>query len=210
MSVGPWARRFSFREQTGETAASNLARGRGLSEIQNRDHHTVGSTEQHGPVGMIGTDAICAEAVAVRVADTAKALLAPTLTLGQAQFNLSFPDYLAACQNPDGFDLVTWWRHWQGRASLISTSSMATAAILLHCRLPLQDLYRDLGGDLRCRIRSWWDNPSVAELVVRNFGDGEGLMQRPAKFPSPAVLHAVGSAERPTNIETFDTASSRP
>ena len=32
-----------------------------------------GSTEQHGPVGMIGTDAICAEAVAIRVGDTAKA-----------------------------------------------------------------------------------------------------------------------------------------
>ena len=166
-----------------------------------------GSTEQHGPVGMIGTDAICAEAVAVRVGDTAKALVAPTLTLGQAQFNLGFPGTISlraktlmalardvvASLAGQGFTHIYFVNGHGGNIAPLQAA--------------FQDLYRDLGGDLRCRIRSWWDHPSVAELVVGNYGDGEGLHATPSEISiTQAVLHAVGGAKRPTNIETLDTA----
>ena len=36
----------------------------------------IGSTEQHGPNGLIGTDAICSEAMAVRAGDEMDALVA--------------------------------------------------------------------------------------------------------------------------------------
>src|SRR6476661_6840987 len=48
----------------------------------------IGSIEQHGSAGLLGTDAICAEAVARRAAGAAQAILAPTVSLGMAQFNL--------------------------------------------------------------------------------------------------------------------------
>ena len=51
----------------------------------------VGSTEQHGPMGLIGTDALCAGAVAKQAADLASALVAPTLALTPAPFNTAFP-----------------------------------------------------------------------------------------------------------------------
>lgn len=51
----------------------------------------TGSTEQHGPIGLIGTDAICAQAVAERAAEAAGAIVAPVQALSPAQFNLAFP-----------------------------------------------------------------------------------------------------------------------
>ena len=56
----------------------------------------LGSTEQHGPSGLIGTDAICATAVAEGLAERAGALLAPTVQIGVAQFNLGFPGTISA------------------------------------------------------------------------------------------------------------------
>lgn len=43
----------------------------------------IGSTEQHGPTGLIGTDAICAEAIAHAVGEATHALVSAT-SLGVA------------------------------------------------------------------------------------------------------------------------------
>ena len=51
----------------------------------------AGSTEQHGPMGLIGTDAVCAERVAMGAADLAGAMVAPTLAYAPAPFNMAFP-----------------------------------------------------------------------------------------------------------------------
>ena len=52
----------------------------------------LGSTEQHGPGGLIGTDALVAEGIALRAAsEGGDILVAPTLAYAPAQFNLGFP-----------------------------------------------------------------------------------------------------------------------
>ena len=52
----------------------------------------LGSTEQHGPGGLIGTDALVAEGIAHRAAsESGDILVAPTLAYAPAQFNLGFP-----------------------------------------------------------------------------------------------------------------------
>ena len=49
----------------------DLARGRGLPDAQSSGIILpVGSTEQHGPMGLIGTDSFCAEAIAERAAES--------------------------------------------------------------------------------------------------------------------------------------------
>ena len=50
----------------------------------------IGSTEQHGPTGLIGTDAICAEVIARGAGEAAGALVAPTISVGMAQHHLGF------------------------------------------------------------------------------------------------------------------------
>jgi creatinine amidohydrolase len=50
----------------------------------------IGSTEQHGPTGLIGTDALTAEMVGRGVGEKVGALVAPTISVGMAQHHLDF------------------------------------------------------------------------------------------------------------------------
>ena len=50
----------------------------------------IGSVEQHGPNGLIGTDHLCAEVVASGVGDATGAAVAPTLSYGMSQHHLGF------------------------------------------------------------------------------------------------------------------------
>ena len=50
----------------------------------------IGSVEQHGPNGLIGTDHLCAEVVARGVGDAIGCAVAPTLAYGMSQHHLGF------------------------------------------------------------------------------------------------------------------------
>lgn len=54
----------------------------------------IGSTEQHGPIGIIGTDFVCAEVIARRVGAESKLLVAPTIPVGMARHHMAFPGSL--------------------------------------------------------------------------------------------------------------------
>lgn len=54
----------------------------------------IGSTEQHGPMGFIGTDFICPELIALKLAELDNSLVAPTLPIGMSQHHLNFPGSL--------------------------------------------------------------------------------------------------------------------
>ncbi len=51
----------------------------------------VGSTEQHSPYGLIGTDFLTAEAIAREVGKRMDIIVAPTLTYGMSQHHMAFP-----------------------------------------------------------------------------------------------------------------------
>ena len=51
----------------------------------------IGSTEQHGPNGLLGTDHICPETVAVLVGEAVGAAVAPALAIGMSQHHMRFP-----------------------------------------------------------------------------------------------------------------------
>ena len=50
----------------------------------------IGSTEQHGPNGLLGTDAICPEVIAKHAGDDSGILIGPTFNVGSAQHHLGF------------------------------------------------------------------------------------------------------------------------
>ncbi len=54
----------------------------------------IGSTEQHGPNGLVGTDAICPEVIATEAAAEAGFLVGPTFNVATAQHHLRFPGSL--------------------------------------------------------------------------------------------------------------------
>ena len=49
----------------------------------------IGSTEQHGPTGLVGTDALTAEAISERLGEKIDAYVAPTISVGMAQKQIS-------------------------------------------------------------------------------------------------------------------------
>ncbi|MFN7191759.1 MAG: creatininase family protein, partial [Rhodospirillales bacterium] len=55
----------------------------------------LGSTEQHGPEGLTGTDHLCPEAIARRMGAAHGVLVAPTIQVGMSQFHLDFPGSLS-------------------------------------------------------------------------------------------------------------------
>ena len=163
----------------------------------------LGSTEQHGPNGLIGTDAICATAVAEGLAERAGALLAPTVQIGVAQFNLGFPGTISARASTlmaliedyvrslarHGFERIYFMNGHGGN--------------LAPAKAAFQDLYADysLGrvqGAVRCRIRSWWELPDVDHMRRELFGEWEGMHATPSEVAiTQAVLPgAVGAAKK--------------
>lgn len=157
----------------------------------------IGSTEQHGPDGPIGTDTICAEIIARGVGERTGALVAPALAFTQAQFNLEFRGTISVRARTvmalvgdiveslaaQGFTHFYWLN--------------AHGANLAPLQAAFQDLYADrsLGRAepaLRLRVRSWWEPEPVGRLRRDLFADGEGLHATPSEISvTQAVLAGV-------------------
>ncbi len=149
----------------------------------------IGSTEQHGPSGVIGTDAICAEAVAMAMARDRDILVGPTIALGVAQFNLRFPgtvslraatlmmvvgDYVKSLA-VQGF---THFYFLNGHGGNIAP-----------CQAAFQDLHGEtslaVGGRntlaLHCKLRSWWEYEAANAMRHALYGPWEGMHATPSE-----------------------------
>ena len=173
-------------------------------EVESRLEHStsilipLGSTEQHGPGGLIGTDALVAEGIAVRAASLDdRILVGPVLAYAPAQFNLSFPgtislragtfaqviedvvDSLAA----GGFDSFYFLN---GHGANIAP--VRCACHDLHQRRMLED---SAMPPLRFRLKSWWGFPETDALRRRLYGAREGMHATPSEI---SITRALSSA----------------
>jgi creatinine amidohydrolase len=137
----------------------------------------VGSTEQHGPMGRIGTDTICAEAVALQASELCEAIVAPALAYTPAPFNTAFPGtvsvspdvFVAYCQEVIKGLLV------QGFNGLYIVNGHGANIV------PLQRIRATL-PDGQLHIRSWWEPPSVNALRQEYYGEWEGMHATPSEI----------------------------
>lgn len=169
----------------------------------------TGSTEQHGPIGLIGTDAICAEAVALGVAEATGAIVAPTLALAPAQFNLGFPGTISLRAQTFAavvYDVLTSLaRHGFTRVYIVNGHGANLAPI----RSALHDVLHDLGagpeGGFAVRLRSWWDYPEADGLRKQLYGDWEGMHATPSEIAmTQALTRRVEGAEDPPEKLSID------
>jgi creatinine amidohydrolase len=140
----------------------------------------IGSTEQHGPMGLIGTDWICAEAIAQGVGERAGALVGPTLALGANQFNLAFPGTISL-RATTLMALVTDYveslaRRGFRRFYLLNGHGGNVAPV----RAAFQDLHLAQTG-LHLRLRSWWELPAANALRLELYGASEGMHATPSE-----------------------------
>jgi creatinine amidohydrolase len=142
----------------------------------------IGSTEQHGPNGFVGTDALCPEVLARGLGEAAGALIAPTLSIGMAQHHLSFPGSIALRPSTlmalvqdvvnslarSGFDSFYFLN---GHGGNIASLQAAFSEIYAETSFGTAGSNRPA---VRCRLRNWWDGVSVQALSNELFGDAEG------------------------------------
>ena len=159
----------------------------------------LGSTEQHGPGGLIGTDALAAEGVAERAASLDDAILvAPVLPYAPAQFNLSFPGTVS-------LRAATFARVIEDLVDSLAAGGFTAfyflnghGANIAPVRCACHDLHqrRVLANSstpaLRFRLKSWWEFPETDALRRRLYGAGEGMHATPSEISitralSPAV-----------------------
>jgi creatinine amidohydrolase len=166
----------------------------------------IGSTEQHGPNGLIGTDAICPEVIAHAVGASIGVLIGPTIAHGVAQFNLGFPGTLsirAATLMALVEDYVgSLRRHGFTRVYFLNGHGGNVAPL----RAAFQDIYAAWSEDrtqapapLRCRVRCWWELPTVDRLRREMFGDWEGMHATPSEvaitqFARPGTVRQTAMA----------------
>jgi creatinine amidohydrolase len=147
----------------------------------------VGSTEQHGPNGPIGTDAICAEIVARGVGERGGVLVGPTLTLGMAQHHLGFPGTISLrpttfvsmiVDTATSLALHSFERIYflNGHGGNIAPLSTAFSEIYAGRSM------RESGGRVRLKATNWYEGKRVRALTDALFGEAEGRHATPSEI----------------------------
>lgn len=155
----------------------------------------VGSTEQHGPMGLIGTDALCAEDIAGAAGTIAGGLVAPTLAYTPAPFNTHFPGTVSVSDAVFG-SLVT--EICNGLAAQGFTNIYILNA---HgANLTPLNMVAATFRPGRIRIQSWWSFPEVNTLRTELYGAWEGLHATPSEVAITQATHRIvppGAAKEP-------------
>ena len=184
----------------------------------------IGSIEQHGPTGLIGTDAICAELIAQRAGDDAGILIGPTFNVGVAQHHMAFAgsmtlrpatfvatvkDWVASLAR-HGFEKIYFLNGHGG-----NTAPLSTAFAEVHAEYSLM---RPTNGANRpnvdCAQQSWWTLPGVFTLCKELYPEGHGGHATPSEvavtqfaYPehikSAALSPQTAPSGRFTNAEQY-------
>jgi creatinine amidohydrolase/Fe(II)-dependent formamide hydrolase-like protein len=164
----------------------------------------IGSNEQHGPTGLLGTDFLCPEIIAHEAEKRSDLLVAPTFNIGMAQHHLGFPGtislrpstFMAAIRDwtmslaGHGFDRLYWLN---GHGGNVASIEAAFSEIYAEASFA----GRDRGFALK--LRNWWELPGVHGLCNQLFPSGHGSHATPSEI-------AVTQYAYPDSIKTADYA----
>ena len=139
----------------------------------------IGSTEQHGPNGLVGTDALCPEIIAHEAGAEAGILVGPTFNVGVAQHHLGFPGSMTLrpttmiAANNDWIDSLA--RHGfekiyflNGHGGNIATIAAAFAESYSNWSFDAEACPYEL------KQMNWWELPGVMDVCRSLFPVGEG------------------------------------
>lgn len=167
----------------------------------------IGSTEQHGPTGLIGTDAICAETVAKGVGEATKAMVAPTLNVGMALHHTAFPgtisfrpstlitvilDYLT-CLTRAGFVRFFFINGHGGNIATLKAAFSESYDHLANLGIPHAE-------EVRCQVANWFMCREVYKLAKELYGEQEGSHATPSEVALTQFVY-------PEAIKTADLSA---
>src|SRR5277367_223221 len=155
-------------------------------EIENRLRESrtvvipIGSNEQHGPTGLLGTDWLCPEIIAHEAhRGGGDILVAPTFNIGMAQHHLGFPGTISLRPSTFQAAICDWVaslsRHGFERLYFLNGHGGNIASI----EAAFSELYAEASFAKRpagfaLKLTNWWELPGVMALVHREFPSGHG------------------------------------
>ena len=145
----------------------------------------TGSVEQHGPLGLIGTDSICSREIAWAAAERCGAIVAPEISYSPAPFNMSFPGTVSL--TPTVYESVV-------RNVLTSLAHHGFERIyILNGHGANLSILRDLEESFQqtIRVKSWWDFKPVNILRDQFYGDWEGMHATPSEISITQNTHRI-------------------
>lgn len=164
----------------------------------------IGSTEQHGPTGLIGTDAICAEVIAKGVGEATGALVAPTIQVGMALHHTAFPgtislrpttliqviqDYVSTLARA-GFKKFFFINGHGGNIATLKAAFAQIYAYLADIRLPH-------AGEVQCQVANWFMEREVYKLAKELYGDQEGSHATPSEVALTQYVYPQAIKQAP-------------
>ncbi|MGB0635581.1 MAG: creatininase family protein [Paracoccaceae bacterium] len=162
----------------------------------------TGSIEQHGPMGLIGTDTICVDEIALSVGKRINCLITPPMWFTPAEFNMGFPGTLSVPKKlfeslcAEVFKSLErhGFRHiyvLNGHGANLEPLKKATSYVEL----------------ANIRVKSWWDFRGVNKLRKKYFDDWEGMHATPSEIAITQVNNRVvksSLAEKPPEKISLD------
>jgi len=161
----------------------------------------IGSNEQHGPTGLLGTDWLCPEIIAHQTHQRgADILVTPTFNIGMAQHHLGFPGTISL--RPATFQAVigdwvhSFSRHGFERIYFLNGHGGNIASI----EAAFSEIYAEYSFaaepcPFMLKLRNWWDLPGVGELAKQLFPIGHGSHATPSEI-------AITQSAYPESIKT--------
>tara|TARA_Y100001968_G_scaffold94710_1_gene85043 strand:- start:6889 stop:7668 length:780 start_codon:yes stop_codon:yes gene_type:complete len=167
----------------------------------------IGSTEQHGPTGAIGTDALTAEAVALELGRRSGILVAPTQSFGMAEHHLAFSGTmslkpatllqvihdLVLSLAKHGFKRIYFVNGHGGNIATLKASFPQIYSSALTQNIPV-------APNLRCKCASWFMFQEVFQYARDLYGDREGQHATPSEIALTLYLEpSLLNKQRPLN-----------
>jgi len=147
----------------------------------------IGSNEQHGPTGLLGTDWLCPEIIAHHAQKSGEILVGPTFNIGMAQHHLGFPGTISLRPSTFIAAIGDWVRSLAGhgfeRIYFLNGHGGNVATI----EAAFSELYAEASFAKRpagyaLKLRNWWDLSGVGALAQRQFPVGHGSHATPSEI----------------------------
>jgi creatinine amidohydrolase len=147
----------------------------------------IGSNEQHGPTGLLGTDWLCPEIIANEAQKSADILVAPTFNIGMAQHHLGFPGTISLRPSTFIAAIGDWCRSLAGHGFTRLYFLNGHGGNVSTIDAAFSELYAEasFAGRPRgfaCKLKNWWELPGVMGLASRQFPTGHGSHATPSEI----------------------------
>lgn len=169
----------------------------------------VGSTEQHGPNGLIGIDFLTSWEIAKKVGERTQTLVSPPLCFGMAQHHMAFPGtmsltpltYIAVLTELFQSLAIHGFREFtviNGHGGNIPSLNAAFSQVL------------GKDQDLQFKLINWWHLPEVQAYEKEHFGEANGFHATCGEVSVTMHTHSEAYQEVPRHAPFPPTPKEHP